>query len=284
VSVLFAGKTNNGTYALGLGHANHWRRDSIRYSGYLTTANVVSQFYAQDQPLDFELNGNLISQELKFRFGRSRWFLGPAISWLNANNEFANGNNSEENTPESLNQFSIRNAGVAARGLLDTRDNTTMPDMGTRVIMGLWRFDKAFGGQFDYWRTELNAISFHRLSPKIVLGLRFDISAVDGEPPFFDFPSVKLRGIPALRYQADIAGAVEAEGRFEIRPRWNATVFAGRGFTGSDEPFTAGDESIWTFGTGARYQLFPAQNIWFGIDVARGLEQWAFYLKINHGW
>ena len=74
--------------------------------------------------------------------------------------------------------------------------------------------------------------------------------------PFFAIPYVQLRGIPALRYQGDTAGAIEVEARYNIAPRWAGIAFLGSGFVHSDDPLFEEPDDIYGTGFGVRYQLF----------------------------
>ena len=127
-------------------------------------------------------------------------------------------------------------------------------------------------------------LSFHQLHEKFVLGLRLDLSAIDGRAPFFAVPWVSLRGIPALRYQGDRVGVLEVEGRYNFTPRWALVGFAGTGKVNSDVPILDTEQSIYSYGLGGRYQIFQAQNVWVGIDVARGPEDAYWYIQVGHAW
>ena len=97
-------------------------------------------------------------------------------------------------------------------------------------------------------------------------------------------PYVSLRGIPALRYQGEAAGAVELEGRYDISPRWAAVAFTGAGFVSTDDPLYDDPDNIFTVGAGIRYQLFKEQNVWVGLDIAEGPEESNWYVQLGHPW
>ena len=50
-----------------------------------------------------------------------------------------------------------------------------------------------------------------------------------GNIPFNAAPYATLRGIPALRYQGETAGAVEVELRRRLGERWSVSLFSGTG-------------------------------------------------------
>ncbi len=97
-------------------------------------------------------------------------------------------------------------------------------------------------------------------------------------------PFVSLRGIPALRYQAKTAGAFEVEGRYNFSERWAGIAFAGAGFTKNDEAPLETTQNIKSIGAGVRFQALKEQNVWLGLDIAKGPEEYAWYIQIGQGW
>jgi len=282
VSAAFGAYTSSDTWIAGVGHFNNWREDRIRYAGALAGARINSEFYVLGLPIGYSMEGVMVYQDVKFRLGRSDFFLGTALSYMDADNEF--GLKPDEVVPEPLLDFAIRNVGLALRGSYDTRDNVMNPFSGLLTELSIWRYDEAIGGNYDYWSGKLKALSFHHFHDRYTLGLRLEVSAVDGRPPFFGYPWVKLRGIPAMRYQNKVAGALEVEGRYLLAPRWELSVFAGKGFTSDDVPFFDNPGNIYNFGTGVRYNIFTEHKVWAGIDVAKGPEDWAWYIQVGHPW
>ena len=65
---------------------------------------------------------------------------------------------------------------------------------------------------------------------------------------------------------------------------WIVLAFSGTGFTDEDLEFADNSDSINTVGAGSRFNIFKDQNIWVGIDIARGPEEWAWYIQVNHPW
>ena len=281
-SAVFGAYTSSKTWAAGVGHMNNWRKDHIRYAGALAAARINSKFYVLSLPLKFTLEGKFIYQDIKFRIKDSNIFLGMSLSYLDAKNEFSL--DLPEDPPAQVLDSDFRDVGLAARGSYDSRDNTMNPNRGQLVDLSLWRYDEAIGGDFDYWSAKLKALSFHHFHDRFTLGLRLEVATVSGEPPFYGYPWVKLRGIPAMRYQDELAGAVEVEGRFQLAPKWEVVGFAGKGFTSGDVPFFENPGNIHSIGAGVRYKVIEAQNVWMGLDVAKGNEDWNWYIQVGHPW
>lgn len=274
--------TNSESWFGGVGHTNNWRNDSIRYAGMLARAKINSQVYVLGLPIDFSMKATFIYQDLKFRVAGSDFMLGFAAAYLDAENSFGPGLPGDGDSRRFSPDF--QNVGAALKAAYETRDNTMNPRTGQLIDMSLWRYDEGLGGDYNYWSAKLRALSFHSLSEKLTLGLRLDFSAVEGRAPFFAIPFVKLRGVPALRYQNKVAGAAEMEVRYLLRPRWEVSAFGGVGYTSNDFPIYDNPDSIYNFGFGARYNFFESHNVWVGVDIARGPEDWNYYLQVGHPW
>jgi len=275
--------TSNDTAGVGVGHANSFKDDKYRVVGALANMRINSEIYLSDIPFGFQLSGNLAYGNVKRRTGTSNMFFGLSLMALDANIIFkidpANA------PPINISDFEFTSVGLAGSAIYDARDNSTMPNKGQLIDFTLWRYDEAIGSDFDYWSARLKVHSFHQLHEKFVLGLRFDVSSVDGSPPFFAVPFVSLRGIPALRYQARTAGAFEVEGRYGFSKRWAGVVFGGAGFTKSvDQPEFETTQNIKSVGVGVRFQALQEQDIWIGLDIAKGPEDYAWYIQIGQGW
>ena len=281
-TAIFAAYTNNDTAAAGIGHSNSFLNDKYRLVAAAASARINSKFYVVDMPFNFSLDGNFIYANLKRRFGDSNAFFGIATSYLDAGVIF------ESSFPVfnsvSLDDFDFVDVGLAASLIYDTRDNTVMPNSGYIVDLTSWHYDEAFGGDFDYSSTRFIGNSFHKFGQKYVLGLRLDISQADGDVPFYAEPYVRLRGIPALRYQGKNVTVVEIEGRRRISDRWSASVFTGAGNVKiGRQPSETGD-NINTVGIGARYIALREQDAWVGIDIAAGPEEVVVYIQMGQAW
>ena len=279
---IFGFYTSNQTQGVGLGHAGSYLDDKLRVVGALASMEINAALFLQDQPFNFSLDGELVYANFKKRLGSSNVFLGMSALNLDAAIDFRTDPNNPP--PRSLLDFSFRNVGLAGSAIYDTRDDSMMPGAGQLYDLTLWRYDDAIGSDFDYWSARFKANYFREVGQRWHLGLRFDVSTVDGNPPFFAIPYVSLRGIPALRYQAKTAGVVEVEGRYTIAAKWAGIVFAGAGFTNSDDVDLDTRDDIFSFGAGLRYQALQEQNVWVGLDIAKGPEEYAWYIQVGHPW
>ena len=97
-------------------------------------------------------------------------------------------------------------------------------------------------------------------------------------------PFIKLRGIPALRYQDDVAVMGEVEARWQFLSRWSILGFVGSGRVA--ESFSDLDiaTSRSTFGAGFRYLIARKFGLHTGMDIARGPEKTYLYIQIGSAW
>lgn len=269
-----------------LGSTKKWRGriplGPESFTGILADMTVISNIFFLDIPFNFEIDGNLAFASLKRRWGDSNLFLGLSLMALDAHVEFKL--NTVDIPPVPLLGFGLTNVGIAGSVTYDRRDNSTMPENGQLFDLKIWRYDDALGSDFEYTSARLKLLSFHALHEKFTLGLRFDASTVSGSPPFFAVPFVSLRGIPALRFQADTAGAVEVEGRYKFADRWAGVAFAGAGFTDVERSELETSQDMNAYGAGIRFKTLKSQNVWIGLDVAQGPEETAWYFQVGQGW
>jgi outer membrane protein assembly factor BamA len=278
---VFGFYTNNDSAAAGIGHSNTFQDDNYRLLAAGAEARINSQLYIADQGFDFRLEGSLLYSQVKRRLGREGAFVGLSLSWLDAETRFFSGQPAIDDL--DLLGSGFRDAGLALSLLYDTRDNTILPASGFLVDLTGWRYGEA-GGDFDYDKGSLRALYFSPFLEKYVLGLRLDASTASGDVPFYAAPYVSLRGIPALRYQGKIAGAVEIEARRRLGDRWSASVFSGAGFVDTGFAFGDTDDDIHAVGIGMRYLAFREQDAWVGVDIARGPEDTAWYIQMGSSW
>jgi len=280
ISGIAAAYTDEGTWAVGVGHSASWKKDRIRYVGALAYANINSTFYFLNVPFDFNLNGGLLYQAIKFRLGSSDFMLGPRLFYMNADAEFT----LSDGAPTNFLERSAGDSGLALAATWDTRDNTMTPNSGQLIELVAWRYDEALAGDYNYWKGEFKVLSFHQFGEKFVLGLRLDVNGVDGEPPLWSYPWISLRGVPALRYQNEFAGVFETEFRWNIFTRWAVLAFAGVGATRGDTRVYEDESGIVAGGVGGRYLFRPQDSLWVGVDIAAGPEDAYFYIQVGHAW
>ena len=283
--------TENGTWAAGGFHFGSWKQDSIRYTGGIIYPSVNLTFFGSggsnnplvQRGLDYNLEGWFLFQELMFRIKNSNFFLGPRFIYYNADSTF------DLRLPiEGLDpwQFNIKSYGIGLEMAYDSRDNIFTPNSGIRADISSMHFnvDSDISGSRDYRMTDAAGKFYWRLFSDIVLGWRLHGGFGSGDVPFYALPFIDLRGIPAMRYQGENVLVTEFETRWNVNERWALIFFGGVGRTADSLSDFRNSEDRWAGGTGFRYLIARVLGMYTGIDIARGPEDWAFYIQVGSAW
>jgi len=293
--------TENGTRLSGAYHLGFWKEDSIRSTTAVGKVNVNLDFYLRDLPVATNLDGYAAYQELMFRVFESNFFIGANYLYLDLDNKVTN-----EEIPESIRPLFTYELNMAALSLVaqyDSRDTIFTPSEGTFAKLALRRFDEAFGGDENYWRTDAKLFHFTPISESLVLGLRVEgkfVHAGSGDSiPYVAKPYIDMRGIIAMRYQGEKVLLGEAQLRWEFMPRWDLVLFggAGKAYGGEDYWFLPGEGLVSDTvsfseadahpagGVGFRYELARKFGLWAGLDFATNEDkEFSFYITVGSAW
>jgi hypothetical protein len=279
------GYTDKDTWAVAVGHQTSWREDTIRFKGALAYLDVKSSYYIVDEPLNFNLISTALYAEINHRLGGYNWFLGAKLAAIDSETDFDT--RLTRSGDVDLTDIQLLNVGLALAATYDGRDNTFTPNNGEYLQLDFWRFDEGLGGDFNFWKGKAKMLSYHPLGAKFVLGLRAEAGYLEGDrAPFYAYPWVKLRGIPALRYQGNRAGELEAELRWNFLDRWALLGFGGAGMynRGGTTSSKTVKSDIYAGGLGGRYFLMQDLGLWVGLDVAHGTDDLYTYITIGSAW
>ena len=182
--------TENGTWGVGFAHTASWKKDRIRYTGVVGFAHVVSTFYLNEQPADFELDTGLLLQDVKFRIGSSDIFVGGKLVYLTPELLF---DDDMSELPIDEDRTKLKDFGLAAQAEYDGRDNKMTPNRGQYVELVAWKHLEALGGETDYWKAGLMVDSFHEmLNQKLVLGFHLDLDTAGGDAPIWGLSLIHI--------------------------------------------------------------------------------------------
>jgi hypothetical protein len=286
-SALFGGYTENDTWFAGGAHRGIWKDDTMRYTGALVEANVNMKFYGigdlGSNPVEFNTRATYFLQELLFRIKESDFLAGLNYTYLTTKNTFDT--SSLLPGPERPDvKFDSISAGLGLVLQYESLDNTITPGQGLKAQVNLTDYGDTWGGDADFNKYRIFANYWVPVSTDWVLGFRADANAISGdEAPFYEYPYIDMRGIPAMRYQGEETFVGEVEVRWDFTPRWSAIGFVGAGTAKSDRG-NAEDESVVSKGIGFRYLMARRFGMRAGIDVAWGPEDVAWYIQIGNAW
>ncbi|MEC5387804.1 BamA/TamA family outer membrane protein [Uliginosibacterium sp. H3] len=274
-------KTGNGTYGGFLGHMHTWNGDNIRYLGGIAKLGINLDYYGRrDEPQRYTVNGIGLVQQVLARVADSPVLLGLRYAYFSSEMHF-----DRERPLELIDQTFKQNLGAVGTLIdYDTRDNFLSPNAGSfaEVEGNFMRPEFGSTNSFDL----LGARGYHwqPLSNRLVLALRADWQGARGDVPFWAQPYVKLRGIPAARYQDRQAAAGEMELRVALDERWSVIGFGGVGKAYGKRTSFSDAEDVTTIGGGFRYLIARKLGLLVGLDIARGPDDTAFYIQVGSAW
>lgn len=282
ISALVGFYTENGSWGTGAFHRGHWRDDTIRYQGGLLYMSPNLTYYPPafgGRGIEFNMRGGVFVQQIAFRIKATPIFAGARYVLSDNDVSF------EIPGDQPVDPIQI-NSKIGAAGPLatfDTRNSVFTTDRGMFAEAVYDIYDGIFGSDFDFTRFKAYWLGW-KPAGDFVLGMRLDARLSNGDAPFYSLPFVQLRGIPAMRYQGEYAVVAETEERWNISRRWALDGFAGVGKAVPDGTSFGDAETVWNVGAGFRYLLARHYNLFGGIDVARGPEEWAFYIVTGQWW
>lgn len=290
ISVGLGAKTENGTYIYGGAHLGVWKDDHIRYTGALAKTSVNLAFYLDDRTdgfslkdgIDFNIDGTFLFQKMQFRLKESNWWAGVSYIYVTATNSFKFGSILPPELPDPNFDFDLGALGLLVQ--YDGRNSTFTPSAGLSAKFEYRNYDDSWGSDFEYDTYRANLFHYTPFADFSSLGLRFDAQTVSGNVPFFAYPFVSLRGIPAMRYQGEDVLVGEAEYLWGVTPRWSVVFFGGVGYTTSINQFKEQGQAVGAGGLGFRYRLARKQRLQAGVDIARGPEDTSIYLTVGSAW
>ena len=290
ISIGFGAKTENGTYMYGVGHMGVWKDDHIRYTGALAKTNVNMTFYLDDRSdsfslregIKFNIDGDFLYQKMLFRISESNWWAGADYIYVNAANTFKLGSILPPEIPEPSFNFTLGGLGVTVQ--YDGRNTIFTPTSGFSAKLEYKNFDDTWGSDYNYDTYRGSLFHYTPFGAYSSLGLRLEAQTISGDSPFFAYPFVDLRGIPALRYQGESVLVGEAEYLWGVTPRWSIVFFGGVGQTSSIDKFKEAGRTVEAGGLGFRYRLARKFGLQAGFDIARGPEDTSIYLTVGSAW
>nr|WP_294784702.1 BamA/TamA family outer membrane protein [uncultured Flavobacterium sp.] len=280
--------TGNKSWMVGAFRSGTLIKPKILYRIMAGYGDMNLSFYANNRPnladQEFKLNFKstiFYTQWLK-QFNNPKWSAGPQYLFLNSKINLPNA----DLPPPFVNPKDIKSTISQLGGAIqfDGRDNIFTPDKGIRLQSDFFWSDNILGSDYDAWRVNLSAIGFYPLTKKLIGGLRIEGEQAFGNPPFYLLPGINLRGIPGGRYQGKTSIVTEAELRWDFYRRWSIMGYGGLASAFNDWDQAFEKPVVYSYGTGFRYLLARKFKLRMGVDVAKGPEDWAYYIVFGSNW
>ncbi len=277
-----AGLTTNGTWFAGGGYLGFWKEDNLKYTGFIGYGQITMDYYGfgQDNPLQFEQDVFMFLQQMIFRIGSSDFFLGGKyqLSQIKIPEKRA------EDFGVDADDFNLLNSGISLIAEFDNLNNFLSPTDGTIIHLSYDQNLEFLGSNRNWGTVNYFSHFYYPVNDYWIPSLRLASQVATGNPPFYAFPFVDLRGVAALRYQGKLTMVAETEQLINFAKRWGAVGFTGIGAAFKSLDDLVNEDIVWNVGVGARYLASESLGVKIGADIARGPEDYAFYISIGSAW
>lgn len=274
------GLTSNGTWMVAGGYNGFWKNDRIRYRGIVAYGDIFLDYYIQgSKPVGFNMKAFAFLQQANFRLGKSDFFIGGKYLLSQITIPLFDGNDFID--PLDLDMV---NSGISLITEFDNLNNFFSPTKGARIHLSYDQNLEALGSTKTWGKLNFFTHLYFPVNETWIPALRVESKLATGDTPFYARPFVSLRGVPMLRYQGDLTILAETEQLFNISPRWGIQGFTGIGTAFDSLESMKSDDLVWNAGGGFRYLIAKALGLKLGADIARGPEEWAFYVVIGTAW
>ncbi|OXA80166.1 Surface antigen [Flavobacterium aquidurense] len=281
--------TGNKSWMAGAFRSSTLIKPKILYRVFAAYGDLNLSFYENlpngaDKEFKLNFRSTMFYTQWLKQFRNAKWSAGPQYLFLNSDITLPDLN---LNLPPSFVKPKDIKSLVSQLGgaiQFDGRDNIFTPDKGIRIQSDFFWSDDAIGSDYDAWRVNLSAIGYYPITPKLIGGLRLEGEQAFGSPPFYLLPGINLRGIPAARYMGKTSIVTEAEFRWDLYRRWSLMAYGGLASAFDDWDKAFAKPVVYSYGSGFRYLLARKFKLRMGVDVAKGPEDWAYYIVFGSNW
>ncbi|MDQ6470607.1 BamA/TamA family outer membrane protein [Flavobacterium sp. LHD-80] len=279
--------TGNKSWAAGAFRAGSFIKSKIMYRVGAGYGDVNMSFYenlptGEDAKIDLNFQSFVFYSRVMKQFRNAKWSAGVQYLLLDSKINFPDLNN----LPAFAKLKDIKSVVSQLGGAIqfDGRDNIFTPNKGVRLQADFFWSDNLLGSDYEAWRVNLSAIGYQPLTKKLIGGLRLEGEQAFGSPPFYLRPGINLRGVPAARYQGKTSIIAEGELRWDLYRRWSLMGYGGVASAFDDWDKAFAKPVVYSYGTGFRYLIARKFKLRMGVDVAKGPEDWAYYVVFGSNW
>ncbi|MBN3522054.1 BamA/TamA family outer membrane protein [Algoriphagus lutimaris] len=284
--------TQNKTWGAGAFHSHIFGENRVRTITALFKPDVRIKYYGNGSeflsknPIGINLDSWVIFQKAELRLGKSKFYAGASYTYFKTDVSF----DTIPGRPilnEIIKRLNINSTVSSIKPHLtyDSRNNAFTPTKGIKGEVAA-NFSAEWLGSSDSFSTmHTNFYGYLPISSRFNSAWRFEGSYLLGDAPFYAYPFLDLRGIPAMRYQGDNVMLTETEWTYNVYKRWSLIGFVGGGKAFSEFSDFAESDWAYTFGTGFRYKIARLLGVNMGADFAWGNgEDFAFYIVFGSAW
>ena len=279
--------TENGTRGLFAGHLGNWKAGKLRSLIAVADADINLEYFGLGgsrsmQALDYTIKGRGGAVGGNYRLGDGAFWLGLRYVNLSTEVELTAGPQPPASIPPA--DLNLDLAALTPSITFDTRNNFFTPTRGWYLDLSVPVFRDGWGSDRKFEKAGITAMHFRPLRDSLFFGVRAEAQTSSNGTPFFLRPFISLRGVQALRYQGEQTAEIEAELRWQFRPRVSVVGFAGVGTARTDLQGSDQEESVVSGGAGIRYLLARQHGLHMGLDVAFGPDDPVLYVVFGSAW
>lgn len=278
--------TNTESWFMGAFHDDYLQGGKYRYSIFMGAGEFNLDYYGigndlGDRSVSYQFNMQVFAPKFQFRIvDQKHWFTGVHYIFLDSDSIFKL---SELDPVLPDIDSSVKTAGLGLLLTYDSRDNNYYPTTGQWFETKLTDYRDTWGGEDNYQKTTTYINHYQPVTNDLVIALRANLQTSDGDTPFFDLPTLSMRGFSRDRYRDQYTISLHSEARYKFLPRWGVTGFYEAGWFNNSGSDLFDDETINTIGAGLRWQVAKEQGMNLGVDVAYSSDDYTIYVQVGEG-
>lgn len=284
--------TENKTWGAGVFHRHIFGENKVRTSTSVLKPVLRYKYYGNNSPIleknpvRIQLDSWVALQSAEAKLGSSNFYAGGTYMYFNTEVSF----DTIPNRPlinEILKRLSTNStiSSIKPHVTYDSRNNAFTPTKGINAKLSMSVSATWLGSSDDFSTLNTDFFAYVPVTSRLNSAWRFQGSYLLGDAPFYAYPFINLRGVPAMRYQGDNALVSETEWNYNFYKRWSVLGFFGGGKAFKDFSDFGSDDWAYTVGTGFRYKISRLLGVDMGSDFAWGNGQdFAFYIVFGTSW
>jgi hypothetical protein len=278
--------TNGGARMNGVFHDGSFDNDRFRVSAYAGTGKFDLKFYGigdgnatGGRALPYEMSGTVVQMRGGMRLpGTADWFAGLTVLYLDSTLTFQTSQLSP-GLPDVPIQF--RNVGLGPYLQYDSRDSNYYPMNGQYLRAGWMNFSSRWGSDVEFDKGDAFYNAYVPLSSASVMGLRARLQTASDSTPFYELPTLDMRGFSRDRYRDKVTLSLASEWRHKFSPRWGMAAYVEAGRVAPAVAKLHSARTITTCGGGVRWQVSADRDLNVGLDYAVSSDDKAVFLQIG---
>lgn len=278
--------TDNGTRLGAVFHDQTFDNDRYRLTGVIGGGVLAAEFFGigtdsplASHPIDYSFHGEALGLRGLFRVDRDAdWFVGLNLQQIAAKIQFSASDVAGQ-LPDVNTQFRL--AGLGPEVLYDSRDDTTYPTRGEDAALRWFNFLGSWGNQPSFNKGDADFRLYRSITPDIVGAVRARFEGASDNTPFFELPSMDLRGVSNDRYRDSRVIMGSAELRYAFLPRWGLLAFVDAGRAARTTSDLGSARTIVSYGAAVRWQASADRRLYLGVNVAFSTDTSAVFIQVG---